>query len=68
FRGECVRRYGANINAASWDSVVFDLPGERTLKRVPMMEPTRGSRAHVGELLDASASAAELVATLAAKA
>ena len=27
FRGECIRRYPDAIAAASWDSVVFDVPG-----------------------------------------
>ncbi len=51
FRGECLRRFGADIAAASWDSVIFDLGGE-SLVRIPTLEPLRGSRAHVGELLD----------------
>ena len=64
FRGECLRRYGSAVSAASWDSVVFDLPGEAALQRVPMMEPLRGTRAHVEELLDASPTAADLLARL----
>ncbi|MGF7120726.1 depupylase/deamidase Dop [Rhodococcus sp. TAF43] len=60
FRGECLRRFGADIAAASWDSVIFDLGGE-SLVRIPTLEPLRGSRAHVGELLDSVDSAAELV-------
>ncbi len=51
FRGECLRRYGPSIAAASWDSVIFDV-GRDSLVRVPMLEPQRGTRAHVGELLD----------------
>ena len=27
FRGECVRRYPDSVAAASWDSVIFDIPG-----------------------------------------
>ncbi len=64
FRGESVRRYGADVAAANWDSVVFDLPSERTLQRVPMLEPHRGTRAHVGALLDRSPDAAALVGAL----
>ncbi|WP_305095075.1 depupylase/deamidase Dop [Prescottella sp. R16] len=60
FRGECLRRFGADIAAASWDSVIFDLGGE-SLVRIPTLEPLRGSRAHVGRLLDSVNSAAELV-------
>src|SRR5271166_192617 len=63
FRGECLRRFGADIAAASWDSVIFDLGGD-SLVRIPTLEPLRGSKAHVGALLDSVHSAAELVAQL----
>ncbi|RVW08801.1 proteasome accessory factor PafA2 [Prescottella agglutinans] len=63
FRGECLRRFGADIAAASWDSVIFDLGGE-SLVRIPTLEPLRGSRAHVGKLLDSVDTAAELVEQL----
>ena len=52
FRGECMRRFPAQVAAASWDSVVFDLPGRQALQRVPTMDPLRGTKAHVGMLLD----------------
>ncbi|WP_308200241.1 depupylase/deamidase Dop [Cellulomonas wangsupingiae] len=64
FRGEAVARYGGQISAASWDSVVFDVPGSQTLQRVPMRDPLRGTRAHVGELLDRSPDARSLLAAL----
>ena len=64
FRGECLRRYGASVAAASWDSVIFDVPGFDALQRVPTIEPVRGTRDHVGHLLDASATAAELLDAL----
>ena len=51
-------RYGGEISAASWDSVVFDVPGAATLQRVPMRDPLRGTHAHVGDLLDRSPDAA----------
>jgi proteasome accessory factor A len=63
FRGECLRRFGGEVAAASWDSVIFDLGGE-SLVRIPTLEPLRGSRAHVGALLDSVDSAAELVGQL----
>jgi proteasome accessory factor A len=52
FRGRCLEQYADQIAAASWDSVIFDLPGHESLQRVPTIDPLRGSRAHVGELLD----------------
>jgi proteasome accessory factor A len=61
FRGQCLARYADDIAAASWDSVIFDLAGRESLQRVPTLEPLRGTRAHVGELLDRCATAEELV-------
>ena len=64
FRGECLRRYPEAIAAASWDSVVFDIPESEQLLRVPTMEPMRGTREHVGALLDSSSDAGALIASL----
>jgi proteasome accessory factor A len=63
FRGECLRRYGAAVAAASWDSVIFDV-GRESLVRVPMLEPQRGTKAHVGELLDRCPTAGSLIDAL----
>ena len=60
FRGEVLRKFGADIAAASWDSVIFDLGGD-SLVRIPTLEPLRGSKAHVGKLLESAETAAELV-------
>ena len=64
FRGRCLAKWPAQVSAANWDSVVFDL-GSDPLRRVPMLEPLRGTQAGVGELLDTSATPAELLAKLA---
>ncbi len=64
FRGRCLRQYAESVAAASWDSVIFDIPGRESLQRVPTLEPLRGTKAHVGELLDRCRTAAELVAAL----
>jgi len=64
FRGECMRRYGEHVAAASWDSVIFDVPSRDALQRVPTLEPLRGTRAHVGALLDASPTADALLDSL----
>jgi proteasome accessory factor A len=45
--------------------MIFDL-GADPLKRIPMMEPLRGTKAHVDELLDGCATPADLVARLSA--
>jgi len=65
FRGEALARYAGAISAASWDSIVFDVPGSPTLQRVPMRDPLRGTREHVGALLDRSPDARSLLAALA---
>jgi proteasome accessory factor PafA2 len=64
FRGRCLQQYPEAVAAASWDSVIFDIPGRESLQRVPTLEPLRGTRAHVGDLLDRCETAAELVAAL----
>jgi Pup amidohydrolase len=63
FRGECLRLFPERVVAAGWDSLIFDV-GQAALQRVPMMEPGRGTREHVGELLDRVTSAEELLAAL----
>jgi proteasome accessory factor PafA2 len=64
FRGRCLDKYADAIAAASWDSVIFDLPGRESLQRVPTIDPLRGTRAHVGDLIDRSDTAQELVAAI----
>ncbi|MDQ1727328.1 MAG: Pup amidohydrolase, partial [Frankiaceae bacterium] len=65
FRGKCVAKYGDSVSAASWDSVIFDI-GRESLQRVPTMEPTRGTKAHVQRLLDSCPTAESLVDALTA--
>ncbi|MDP9074640.1 MAG: proteasome accessory factor PafA2 [Actinomycetota bacterium] len=63
FRGKCLERWGSQVAAANWDSLVFDL-GTDPLRRVPMMEPLRGTAAHVDALLEGCESPAELLERL----
>ncbi|HET6964036.1 MAG TPA: depupylase/deamidase Dop [Acidimicrobiales bacterium] len=63
FRGKCLQRWAGSIAAANWDSLVFDL-GVDPLRRVPMMEPLRGTAAHVDSLLEGCSSPAELLERL----
>ncbi len=65
FRGRCLAKYPESVVAANWDSMVFDV-GDEPLRRVPMLEPTRGTVDHVGALLDSSATAKELLEKLGA--
>ncbi len=66
FRGECMRRFPESVVAASWDSLVFDVPGHESLVRVPTLDPLRGTRAHVGSLLDGDPSLTVLLEALSA--
>ncbi|MEZ0067479.1 proteasome accessory factor PafA2 [Streptacidiphilus sp. MAP12-20] len=64
FRGRCLEQYADHVAAASWDSVIFDIPGRDSLQRVPTLEPLRGTRNHVKALLDRCRTAEELVRVL----
>ncbi|WP_407661237.1 depupylase/deamidase Dop [Frankia nepalensis] len=66
FRGRCLAQYPQQVAAASWDSVIFDI-GRDSLQRVPTLEPLRGTKNHVGALLDRCRTAAELVDALSGK-
>jgi proteasome accessory factor A len=63
FRGRCLARWPEAVVAANWDSLVLDV-GTDPLKRIPMMEPLRGTEAHVGHLFDSVTTPAELVSRL----
>jgi hypothetical protein len=65
FRGKCLQKWSSSIVAANWDSLVFDIGGD-PLRRVPMMEPLRGTAAHVDQLLQECATPAELLERLGA--
>jgi len=65
FRGECLRRFSPKIVAASWDALIFDT-GDEPLRKVPTMEPTRGTKVHVDDLLSRSPDATTLLHNLSA--
>ena len=65
FRGKCLQKWPAEVVAANWDSLVFDV-GDEPLRRVPMMEPLRGTQAIVGDLLDTASSPRHLIDLLGA--
>jgi proteasome accessory factor A len=64
FRGTCLARWPEAVVAANWDSLILDIGGD-PLKRIPMMEPLRGTKAHVGPLFATVDTPGELVARLA---
>jgi proteasome accessory factor A len=63
FRGECLRRFSDRIAAASWDALIFDL-GDEPLRKVPTMEPMRGTKEHVSALFESSPDAGALLDNL----
>jgi proteasome accessory factor A len=65
FRGTCLARWADSVVAANWDSVVLDV-GADPLRRIPMMEPMRGSKKHVEQLFSEVSTPRQLVDRLAA--
>jgi len=63
FRGGCLARWPDAVVAANWDSLILDV-GSDPLRRIPMMEPLRGTKAHVEPLFAEVSTPAELVERL----
>ncbi len=63
FRGECLRRYPAEVFGVNWDSISFGVE-DQPVKRIMMSEPLKGTAAHVEDLLASSSTAADLVSKL----
>ena len=63
FRGECLKRFGRDVVSANWDSIVVDV-GSDPLQRIPMMDPLKGTAAHVATLLEGCESVQQLIARL----
>jgi proteasome accessory factor A len=55
-----MEKFGASVVAASWDSVIFDVPERPALQRVPLLDPLRGTREQVGQMIDACSDVVEL--------
>jgi proteasome accessory factor A len=65
FRGRCVTKYARAVYGASWTSVLFDV-GNTTIKKIPLMDPLRGTESLTYELLESCESAESLLAKLTA--
>ena len=63
FRGRCVSKFAKSLYGASWTSVLFDF-GNTTIKKVPLMDPHRGTQALTRELLDSTDSVDALIEKL----
>ncbi len=64
FRGACLRKFPHQIYGASWTSVLFDV-GESSVKRVPLMDPLRGTQDVTDKLFDGVGTPRELLERLA---
>ncbi|MEK6561423.1 MAG: depupylase/deamidase Dop [Nitrospirota bacterium] len=64
FRGTCIKRFPKEVYAASWTSVLFDI-GNSTIKRVPLLNPLRGTDDLVGKIIRESETAEDLLRNLA---
>ena len=63
FRGQCVKKYPNAVYGVSWTSVLFDV-GQNKIKRIPLLDPLRGTEALTGELLAQAETAAALLEKL----
>ena len=63
FRAACVKKWPQEVYAASWTSVLFDV-GNAAIKKVPLMEPLRGTEALTKDLLDESDTVGALLEKL----
>ena len=64
FRGTVLERFPEQVVAASWDSLIVEVPGQRALQRIPMMDPHRGTQEHLAAVLDRSATMGDLLREL----
>ncbi len=65
FRGRCVSKYARAVYGASWTSVLFDV-GNTTIKKVPLLDPLRGTESLTHDLLESCGSAESLLIKLTA--
>ena len=63
FRGHCLKKFPKAIYGSSWTSVLFDV-GNTTIKKIPLLEPLRGTESLTRELLEGSETAESLLAKL----
>jgi proteasome accessory factor A len=63
FRAACVKKWPHEVYAASWTSVLFDI-GNAAIKKVPLLEPLRGTEALTKTLLDESDTVDSLLTKL----
>ena len=63
FRGKCLQKWPEQIISANWDSIVFKLD-ETTIKRIPVLDPVKGTKGDVENLLTECETPYELIHAL----
>ncbi|WP_447969086.1 depupylase/deamidase Dop [Nitrospira sp. M1] len=63
FRGTCLKQFSEKVYGVSWTSVLLD-QGNDTIKRIPLMDPHRGTRALTNDLLEGVSTVDQLLAKL----
>ncbi|NKB81758.1 MAG: proteasome accessory factor PafA2 [Nitrospirales bacterium] len=51
FRGMCLKKFPQAVYGMSWTSVLFDV-GKNAIKRIPLMNPSRGTQALTQDLFE----------------
>lgn len=68
FRSACINKFGNSVYAASWTSVLVKPENgdseEVTIKKIPIIDPCKGTKDLVGELIASSATVKELLEKL----
>ncbi len=64
FRGACLKQFPDHIYGMSWTSVLLD-SGNSTIKRIPLMDPYRGTQALTEELFQDISTVDQLLSRLA---
>ncbi len=60
FRGACLKQFPENVYGMSWTSVLLDQGNDR-IKRIPLMDPHRGTRALTNDLLEGVSTVEQLL-------
>jgi len=63
FRAACVKKWPQEVYAASWTSVLVDI-GNAAIKKVPLMEPLRGTEELTRGLIEESETVESLLSKL----
>jgi len=64
FRGNCMKKYEAQVSAASWDSIIFDLGLETPMIRLNTTDARKGTKELTEELFDRNLEAADFLDAL----